>query len=556
MRLGRGHFNEEGHLVLGIFFHFAVFSSSYIWHYLCSLNHSYNGQRGFLTQGVIGMFQGRNNMVRWISFFLLLISLSAQAKRFIVHHRAKNERGRAGSFAFTTEKRSIITGASEAAVKSLFSDEEVVSIEEDIILEATLEPGDVGSGDTFYNQQWHYFETSGIELPSAWDITTGSQDIVVAIVDTGMTNHPDLQSKVIQGADLVSESAMAGDGDGRDNDATDEGDWITFSDSCFQGMNRDSSWHGTHVAGTVAAHSDNGIGVTGVSWNSKILPVRVLGKCGGYLSDIADGVRWAAGGSVAGVTNNQNPADVINLSLGGRGNCTTTMQSAIDFAVSQGAVVVVASGNDDQNLDFSSYVPANCRNVINVGASNRSSNRSYFSNYGSSVDIMAPGGDFSASVFSTSNDGTTVANRASYRGMSGTSMAAPHVAGVVALIKSVAPNLFPAQIENIIKESAKFVNCDESNGCGAGMIDAYSALRLAEITVPDGSFQGTEPINPTPDTPGAQRLIASDDGGGMCGSVAFVEGGNPPKGGLGAFVLSLLLGLILSLVQKATQRKF
>lgn len=482
---------------------------------------------------------------------IIFFSFGLQAKRFIVHYQ--NFAASQSSGSFQKNSLSVVEAKSKEEAAKKIRVGRVQFVEEDILLQASLEPGDNGEEDNFYSSQWHYFErTGGIELPAAWDITTGNDSIVVAVVDTGMTNHPDLNDKIVPGADLISDIKIGNDGDARDNDPSDPGDWIDSNDSCFQGFNNNSSWHGTHVAGTVAAKSDNGLGVAGVSWGAKILPVRVLGKCGGWLSDIAEGIRWAAGGRVTGVSDNQNPADVINLSLGGVGTCGPTMQEAIDFAVSRGAVVVVAAGNDQRNLDFTSYVPANCRNVITVGASNRNSFRAFYSNYGSFIDVMAPGGDFSGNVFSTSNDGTNEPNRASYRGLNGTSMAAPHVAGVVALMKSVAPDLFPAQVKEILKTTTKFINCDREDGCGGGLIDAFEAVKRARITVPDGSFQGTEPIKPGPEpVEDNTRLIASEESdGGMCGSVAFVDGGKPPRGGLGAFLVSLMFGLFVGLILK------
>ncbi|MCR9205926.1 MAG: S8 family peptidase, partial [Halobacteriovoraceae bacterium] len=480
-----------------------------------------------------------------------MFSFSAQAvrkKRFIV--RYKTQKVTAAGKVIKNTQRVIFNAdnANEARGKFPFGDQNIESVEEDIILKAinTVEPGDVGVEDSFYQSQWHYFDQDGgIDLPRAWHVTTGSPDVVVAVIDTGITNHADLQGKIVQGADLISDTSMSNDGNGRDTDATDPGDWVSFSDPCYQGRTTDSSWHGTHVAGTVAANSGNGIGVAGVAWNVKILPVRVLGKCGGYLSDIADGIRWAAGGNVNGLPVNQNRADVINLSLGGFGSCGPTVQSAIDFAVSQGSVVVVAAGNDTQNLNFSPYVPATCRSVITVGAGNRNAFKSFYSNYGDYIDVMGPGGDFDGQVLSTTNTGRTTPQSDGYTGMMGTSMAAPHVAGVAALIKSVKKGLYPPQVEDILKKSAKFFNC--TSGCGEGLINAYEAVELALSTNPDGSFQGTEPISRFPSQePATTAVLYEEDDGGMCGSVAFIDNPKPPKGGKGAFILSIVLGILLS----------
>lgn len=498
-------------------------------------------------------------MVRWI-FVALVMSivltpdiLAARKKRFIVHYKTQKLTV-SGAQVISTER--VIynaDSASEARSRFPLGSSKIESVEEDIILQAVKEPGDIGVEDSLYQSQWSLFNANGgIELPMAWDISTGSPNIVVAVVDTGITNHVDLQGKILNGADLISDPAMANDGGGRDADANDAGDWVTSGDSCYRGSNQNSTWHGTHVAGTIAANSANGLGVTGVAWGVKILPVRVLGKCGGYLSDIADGIRWAAGGSVAGVPNNPNPADVINLSLGGFGTCGTTMQNAIDFAVAQGAVVVVAAGNDNQNLNFTPYVPATCKKVITVGAGNRNAFKSFYSNYGDFIDIMAPGGDFDGRIISTVNMGTTTQTSDGYEGMIGTSMAAPHVAGVAALIKSVKPGLFPAQIEDILKRSKKFFNC--TSGCGEGLVDAFEALKLAEAMPPDATFEFDEALSRFPSSDSSQNLeVYEEDDGGMCGSVAFVDG-SPPKGGMGSFYLSLILGIFLSALGFQTRK--
>lgn len=179
--------------------------------------------------------------------------------------------------------------------------------------------------DPQYTNQWHYKGTYGIDAPAAWDIITGSTDIVVAVIDTGICNHADLAGRYLPGYDFVSDVLVANDGGGRDGDASDPGDWITAAEDgsgYFAGCGAsDSSWHGTHVAGTIGAASNNNFGVAGINWVSKILPVRVLGKCGGNTSDIIDGMRWAAGLTVAGVPANPYPAKVLNMSLGGSGAC-------------------------------------------------------------------------------------------------------------------------------------------------------------------------------------------------------------------------------------------
>src|SRR5205823_4685517 len=197
--------------------------------------------------------------------------------------------------------------------------------------------------DTMYGQQWHYFEArGGINLPPAWDVTTGSASLTVAVVDSGVVPHADLAGRLVPGYDFISDASMSNDGDGRDADARDPGDY-----GCNGAA---SSWHGTHVAGTIGAASNNGAGVAGINWSSKILPVRVMGKCGGYTSDIVDGMRWAAGIAVIGVPANANPARVINLSLGSDGACSSAFQSAVNDVIARGTVVVAAAGNSNSDV--------------------------------------------------------------------------------------------------------------------------------------------------------------------------------------------------------------
>lgn len=334
--------------------------------------------------------------------------------------------------------------------------------------------------DTRYSEQWDYFDpVGGLNLPSAWDISTGS-GVVVAVLDTGITNHSDLNANVVAGYDFISSASVAGDGNGRDPDPTDVGD---------ANGGYPSSWHGTHVAGTVAAVANNNKGIAGVAFNAKIQPVRVLGKGGGYDSDIADAIVWASGGSVSGVPANPTPAKVINLSLGGSGSCGSTFQNAINSAVSRGSVLVIAAGNENQNVSNAS--PANCNNVIAVAANDKEGNRAWYSNYGSLIDVTAPGGETcipnaaqtgcqtsttSKGILSTLNSGTNGPVAETYAFYDGTSMATPHVAGVAALMLSVAPSLTPAQIKTTLKNTARPLPGSCPGGCGAGIVDAYAAV--------------------------------------------------------------------------------
>lgn len=334
--------------------------------------------------------------------------------------------------------------------------------------------------DEFYNLQWHYSETTGgIRLPSAWDISKGA-GTVVAVVDSGITTHSDLGANVLTGYDFISDPEISRDGNGRDSNPKDEGDWTATAGECYEGSEAsDSSWHGTHVAGTIAAVTNNGVGVAGVAYQAKIVPARVLGKCGGYTSDIADAIVWASGGTVSGVPANANPAEVINVSLGGLDEpCSATEQSAINGAVSRGSIVVVAAGNDGVSVHRSA--PASCNNVIAVGASGRTGARSSYSNYGVRVDITAPGGDGEDGIASTLNEGTTTQGAEAYAYYQGTSMATPHVAGVIALVQAVATRpLTSAQMERLLKNTARPMPVACGIGCGAGILNAYQAVREA-----------------------------------------------------------------------------
>jgi serine protease len=330
--------------------------------------------------------------------------------------------------------------------------------------------------DTRYNEQWHYFEAAGgLNVPGAWDITNGS-GVVVAVIDTGYRPHADLAANIVAGYDFIGDTFVANDGNGRDSDAQDPGDWYTFNQCGVGTGSSNSSWHGTHVAGTIAAVTNNAAGVAGVAYGARVQPIRVLGRCGGYTSDIADGIIWASGGSVSGVPANATPAKVLNLSLGGSGACDTTSQNAINSARSRGAVVIVAAGNENQNASNSS--PANCTGVVTVAAVNRSGGRAYYSNYGSVVDVAAPGGDTTTAsngILSTLNTGTTTPGSDSYAFYQGTSMATPHVAGVAALMLAQTPGLTPDQIESTLKATARAFPATCSQ-CGSGIVDATAAL--------------------------------------------------------------------------------
>ncbi|MFE9043398.1 S8 family serine peptidase [Streptomyces sp. NPDC007818] len=341
--------------------------------------------------------------------------------------------------------------------------------------------------DTDYAKQWDLFEAAGgMNVPGAWSTTTGA-GIDVAVLDTGYVAHGDLAGTIRGGYDFISSAATARDSDGRDADPADEGDWYAAGE-CGDPVSRDSSWHGTHVAGTIGAVTGNRQGIAGIAHGAKIQPVRVLGKCGGGSVDIADAITWASGGKVPGVPDNPNPAEIINMSLGGpRSTCPSTYQNAIDGAVARGTTIVVAAGNSD--MDVAGYSPANCDNVITVASTSREGEKAFYSNFGARIDISAPGGETrrsfdtpgtvttpDAGILSTVNTGRTTPTAEAYKPNMGTSMAAPHIAGLAALMKAARPTLTPAQIENTLKVNARRLPGTCWGGCGAGIADAAKTV--------------------------------------------------------------------------------
>ena len=348
--------------------------------------------------------------------------------------------------------------------------------------------------DTYWNDMWAMDVNAqyGIDLLAAHDLFTTKapgEDAVVAVLDTGYTAHPDLADSYIGGYDFIADLENSNDGNGRDSDPSDAGDWYGFYSS---------SWHGTHVHGTIAASKNNNAGVVGVAPGAKVLHGRVLGSWGGYDSEIALAIRWSAGLSVTGIPTNTNQADVINMSLGGFGPCSSVFQSAITAARNAGTVIVVAAGNDISNA--ADFAPANCSNVITVAATGPEGFRSWYSNYGSIVDVAAPGGDsdygVGGEIISTLNTGTTTPGSPTYAFYQGTSMATPHVAGVVALIRSANPTLSALQVENILRASVNIFPtdtgvspCSTAGNCGSGLIDAQMAVQAA---LSDGGVAETQ----------------------------------------------------------------
>ncbi len=362
------------------------------------------------------------------------------------------------------------------------SDPNIEYVEPDLRMYPAMTPN-----DPQYGEQWHYFESAGgIGLPAAWDLATGT-GVRVAVLDTGYRPHPDLAAGLIGGYDFISNTVTSQDGDLRDSNPLDMGDWQNATDCPLDPFERWSTWHGTHVAGTVAARTNNSLGVAGVAFGAQVVPVRVLGKCGGYVSDIADGIVWASGGTVPGVPANPHPAKVLNLSLGSRTPtaCGSTYQNAINSAISRGSILVMSAGN--ANDIANNYAPGNCSGVVTVAATTRAGGKASYSNSGSAVEIAAPGGDYTwpaNDVLSTDNDGTVGPGNDIYGMMAGTSMAAPHVAGVIALMWSKVPSLTTSQLKNTLYATARSfpIACP---GCGIGIVNAAAAVAALNIPAPN-----------------------------------------------------------------------
>lgn len=300
-------------------------------------------------------------------------------------------------------------------------------IEPNYIYSALITPNDPD-----YSKQWNL---RSINVEKAWDETKGG-GVTVAVIDTGVSPVPDFkQTEFVPGYDFV-------------NDRTDAADDVG---------------HGTHVAGTIAQSTNNNYGVAGVAYEAKIMPIKVLGASGGgTIADIAEGIRFAA----------DNGADVINMSLGGGGS-SQLMEEAIDYAYEKGVVIVAAAGNSNENA--SSY-PARYPKVISVSALDGGGNKAEYSNYGAGVDISAPGGGGGSKVIQNTIDPRT--GQAVFAGFQGTSMAAPHVAGVAAMIKAVGVEE-PAEVLSVLKESALKIEEDPLNHYGAGQLDAGNAVSIA-----------------------------------------------------------------------------
>jgi serine protease len=368
------------------------------------------------------------------------------------------------AFASDTHRRKSIT---LHAWKSLAKRKDIAWAEPNWLLRASAIPND----PLYVRQRWHY---ELMQLPSAWDITTGSASVVAAVVDTGVRPHGELGARLVDAYDFVQ----------NDTDASDPG----------QAAQGTFVFHGTHVAGTIGAASNDGQGVAGVAWNVSILPVRVLDENGsGSMENILQGIRYAAGLTNRSGRLPQKRADVINLSLGALGACPQAVQDVIDQARAAGSVIVAAAGNENTSTPS---LPAVCGGVISVSALDADRARAPYSNFGTTIDVAAPGGNVGAdldgdgnadgiySTHSLRNANGTYASTHTY--LQGTSMAAPHVAGVIALMRSVNPALTPAAIDSLIANGSITDDIGPAgrDELGIGLVNARKAVTAASTNPP------------------------------------------------------------------------
>jgi serine protease len=416
--------------------------------------------------------------------------------------------------------------------------------------------------DPLYGQQWNLFEDAGgARLPGAWDRERGAPTIIIALLDNGILDHVDLDpARLVPGYDFISDPEIANDGDGRDADPADPGDW-TAAGECIPGEPAAAStWHGIKVAGLVGAATDNGAGIAGVTHGTLLLMVRVLGRCGGFTSDIVDAMRWAAGLPVPGVADNANPARVLNLSFGGQGRCSRSEQEAIDDVTARGTVVIAAAGNNAGDVALTS--PASCRGVVTVAATTRAGARATYTNTGTGVDVSAPGGDAGNGIPVLTNTGDTIPAADGFSLAAGTSYATAHVSGIAALMLSVNADLNPLQVADILAASARpfaDASCDPSL-CGSGIVDAEAAVQLAASTQgqPDSDNDG---VNDVADLcPGTRPGEAVDAEG--CSDRQLNGNGGGGGGGGGCAVSHvravdplLLLLLLVAIVKLAAGRQ-
>lgn len=378
--------------------------------------------------------------------------------------------------------------------------------------------------------QWYLFEQYGIGADDAWDMERGAAGVVVAILDTGILTHADIDpARVLSGYDFVSDPSISNDGDGRDADPSDPGDAVVANECGAGDPAENSSWHGLQLTGLIGATADNGIGMAGINHVSRLLPVRVLGKCGGDISDIIKAILWSAGLPVDTVPANPAPAQVINLSFATPFACTPAVQDAIDRATAAGAIVVAAAGNEN-GTDVADILPAGCDNVIAVTATDRAGAVAAYANIGDRVLLAAPGGDNANPILSIYNTGITAPAADTYAYVAGTSVAAAQVTAAVSLLLSTQPGLTLGDVRRILQQTARaYTGGCPANNCGAGILDLAAAVRTAAVTTP---------------TVSSGAAVVSSGGGGGGGGCVLRRGADSGVDTDAASTWALLLGVL------------
>ena len=459
-------------------------------------------------QGVVAL----TPLIALVAMLAVATPADAQQARLIVKFRdgaaksastvaARIEKLAAATGLRTRELRSMALGAQVVTVDGVYGDAQAERIAGEVARNPDVEFAQVDHlrhplanypvNDEFIGAQTYLVDSpTALNAFDAWTVTQGSPSVTVAVIDTGYLPHAGMAGRFLPGYDMISDPDVANDGDGRDPDATDAGDWLTaaMQTGTFAKCDvRNSSWHGTGVASVIAANTNDGLWTAGIDWNAKILPVRVLGRCGGYDSDIVDAIAWAAGLPVPGVPANPTPADVINLSLGGKGSCNPVYPPVIGAAYAHGVTraIVVAAGND--SADVANDTPASCPGVIAVASTTPTGTLASYSNFGAGITLSAPGGVFHYlrqrdAILVLSNSGTTVPVADSFAFDGGTSLAAPMVSGTISLMLSQNPALTPGQVVSILTSTASpFLSTSDctTDRCGAGIVDAGAAVRAA-----------------------------------------------------------------------------
>ena len=447
---------------------------------------------------------------------------------------------------------------SEAAsfVRELEADPEVAAVEADRLYQRleTLSPASAPDDPNYDEFQWNFYdEDGGVRAEQAWEISTG-EGVVVAVLDTGIIEGTlDLEGNAIPGYDMISDAYLSRrDSDDRVAGGWDLGDWTEENYCVPLGASPHpdvpSSWHGTHVAGTVAQETNNGTGLAGIAHDALVMPIRVLGSCGGYGSDIADGMLWAAGGEVEGMPVNENPAEILNMSLGSAGpaECSALYQDAIDEVNARGSIIVVAAGNS--NADAGDYTMSSCDGVISVGATGIAGSKAGYSNYGDRIDLSAPGGGGAVDgnpdgyIWQVANAGEQGPEEGEWllRGMSGTSMASPHVAAAAAMVQSVAEMpLDWEQMRDLLTATARPfpVAIPPETAMGAGILDLQVLLETVTEEPCDPEVEecdpvpeaiplfNREPVSGLEGEEGSEALYAIDVPDGVSGPLVITSSG-------------------------------